>query len=98
MMLLKNSFLVALFSVSTSVLAVPVNVNTASPAEISESLSGIGPAKAEAIVALCKATPCSKPEDLLAVKGIGEKTLEKIRGDLLFAPAKTESAPSAKGQ
>lgn len=89
-MLLKNSFLVALFSVSTSVLAVPVNVNTASPTEISESLSGIGPAKAEAISALCKAKPCTKPEDLLEVKGIGEKTLEKIRGDLLFVSPKAK--------
>lgn len=64
--------------------AIPVNVNKASPEEIAESLKGIGPAKAEAIAKYCKATKCSKPSDLLEVKGIGEKILEKISSDLKF--------------
>ena len=83
-MLLKNSLIIALLSFSVSVLASPVNVNTASVDEIAAALSGIGPAKAAAISTLCTETPCSKPEDLLQVKGIGEKTLDKIKGDLVF--------------
>ena len=89
-MLLKNSLLIALFTFSASVLASPVNVNTASVEEISAALTGIGPAKAAAISNLCKATPCTKPEDLLQVKGIGEKTLEKIKMDLVFKAAKSK--------
>ncbi len=65
-------------------LAAPVNVNTATAEEISSSLSGIGPAKAEAIKQYCQSTKCTKPEDLLSVKGIGEKTLAKISADLRF--------------
>ncbi len=83
-MLLKNGLLIALLSFSASVLASPVNVNTASPDEISSALKGIGPVKAEAISKKCQATTCLKPEDLLQVKGIGEKTLEKIKMDLRF--------------
>ncbi len=84
MMLLKNSLFLVLFAFSVTVLASPVNVNNASAEQIATALSGIGPAKAAAIVSLCKATPCSKPEDLLQVKGIGEKSLEKIKADLRF--------------
>lgn len=83
-MLLKNGLLIALLSFSVSVFASPVNVNSASADEISAALTGIGPAKGEAISKFCQATPCSKPEDLLQVKGIGEKTLEKIKMDLVF--------------
>lgn len=84
----KNLVLVVLlsglsfFSVSAS--ASPVNVNKASVDEISSALSGIGPAKAMAISEHCKKMTCSKPEDLLTVKGIGEKTLAKISADLRF--------------
>lgn len=69
---------------SFSVLATPVNVNTAEPEEIAIALSGVGPAKAQAISSYCREAKCSKAEDLLSVKGIGDKTLEKIRADLRF--------------
>lgn len=84
----KNLVLVVLLSglsfFSVSALASPVNVNKASVDEISSALSGIGPAKAMAISEHCKKMTCSKPEDLLTVKGIGEKTLAKISADLRF--------------
>lgn len=87
-MVFKHRILVVLFSVlstlSFSVFASPVNVNSASAEEISTALSGIGPAKALAISEHCKKMKCSKPEDLLEVKGIGEKTLSKISADLRF--------------
>jgi competence protein ComEA len=91
-MVIKNRVLVVLFSalsiLSFSAFASPVNVNKASPEEISSALSGIGPAKALAISKRCKMATCTKPDDLLAVKGIGEKTLAKISGDLRFKDKK----------
>jgi len=87
-MVVRNRIFVVLFSVlsilSFSVSASPVNVNSASVDEIASALSGIGPAKAMAISEHCKKMTCSKPEDLLEVKGIGEKALNKISPDLRF--------------
>ena len=76
--------LTILFLASFVVSASPVNVNKASAEEIASSLSGIGPAKAAAISEHCKKMKCTKSEDLLEVKGIGEKTLAKISADLRF--------------
>ncbi len=54
----------------------PVNVNTASAAELSQ-LSNIGPAKAAAIVAHREANgPFRSLQDLTHVTGIGERTVE----------------------
>lgn len=86
-MRVKNRFLLLLTALSLfslSAVAAPVNVNTATPEEIAEALKGIGPAKAQAISDYCKANKCTKAEDLKSVKGIGDKTLEKIAGDLKF--------------
>lgn len=77
-------FSVSLFAISSVAVATPVNVNTATADEISSSLKGIGPAKAQAISNYCQKMKCVKPEDLLEVKGIGEKTLSKISEDLRF--------------
>jgi competence protein ComEA len=56
-----------------------VNINTASAADL-DALPGIGPKLAEAIVAHRQQYgPFRRPEDLLQVKGIGEKRLQKIR-------------------
>lgn len=60
--------------------AAPVNINTADEASLSNSLIGVGPAKARAIVEYRQQNGQFKqPEDLLAVKGIGPATLEKNR-------------------
>lgn len=87
-MLSKKMFLVVVLSslsiLSFNSIASPVNVNAATVEQIADSLKGIGPAKAEAISEHCKKVTCSKPEDLLEVKGIGEKTLAKITMDLRF--------------
>ncbi len=56
-----------------------INVNTADQAAL-ESLPGVGPAKARAIVEdRAKNGPYKTVEELLRVAGIGAKTLEKIR-------------------
>ncbi len=54
---------------------VRVSVNSASMAEL-DTLPGVGPATAALII---EGRPYSSLEDLLNVKGIGPKTLEKLR-------------------
>lgn len=73
--------------VSSFAQASPVNVNTASAEQISKALNGIGLKKAQAIVDLCQPKGCHQPSDLLKVKGIGPKTLEKLGADILFSDA-----------
>jgi competence protein ComEA len=58
----------------------PIDINKAS-AEDLEKLPMIGPVKAKAIVEYRKEHgPFQRLEDILEVSGIGEKTLERIRG------------------
>ncbi|MFA5679593.1 MAG: helix-hairpin-helix domain-containing protein [Pseudomonas sp.] len=59
---------------------VTVNINNASAAEIAETLSGIGLAKAEAIVTYRDENGAFETiDDLQLVKGIGLATVEKNR-------------------
>ena len=66
-----------------------VNINTANAAELA-LLPGIGESKASAIVSTRKARGgFQSVDDLLAVKGIGEAALEKIRGHVVLKGATT---------
>jgi competence protein ComEA len=59
-----------------------VNINSADAAALA-TISGIGPKKAEAIISYRKANGKFKTvNDLQKVKGIGPKTLEKIKSGL----------------
>ena len=65
-------------------LAAPVNVNTAGPSELSSSIKGVGPKKAEAIVDYRKEHgPFHSVAELAKVKGIGPATIEKNRDNLV---------------
>ena len=69
-------------------LAAPVNVNTADAETLSEALQGVGPSKARAIVEYRqKHGPFRSPDDLSLVQGIGERTVELNRANILVAPA-----------
>ena len=70
----------------------PVNVNEADAETIARELDGIGPAKAQAIVEYRESNgPFETVEDLLKVKGIGEKVLENNRKDILLKGEKGDS-------
>ena len=64
-----------------SALAGPVNVNTADAATISAELKGIGPA----VEYREKYGPFESIDDLTLVSGIGERTIEQNRADILLA-------------
>lgn len=79
----KLFFIIMMFSFNA--LAAPVNINTADAKTISESLDGIGMKKAEAIVSYRKEKgPFKTSDELSNVKGIGEKTVAKNKGDILL--------------
>lgn len=68
------------------VLAGPVNVNTADAETISAELKGVGLAKARAIVEYReKYGPFESVDDLTLVSGIGKRTIEQNRADILLS-------------
>ena len=90
--MMKKGIAFVFISLFSSNVMAGVNVNTASPQEIADALYGVGIKKAQAIYDYCRKNSCQKPEDLLNVKGIGPKTLDKIRQDLIFDEFENQSA------
>jgi competence protein ComEA len=73
-----------LLSCSSLIYAEPVNINTASAEELAENLKGVGPKKALAIIEYREANgPFFTAEKFTNVKGIGQKTLEKNRDEII---------------
>jgi len=67
-----------------------VNINTADAEAIKNELQGVGMQKAEAIVAYREANGAFKSVDELAnVKGIGLKTVDKNRANILVDTDRT---------
>jgi len=80
---------------SFSVLAQPVDINQADAETIAQSLNGIGPKKAEAIVKYRAEHGAFKTmSDLENVSGIGAKTLKLNEKDIVISGA--ESKQDAK--
>ena len=74
----------ALVVLGTTLVQAKVNINTATDAEL-QSLPGVGPAKAKAIIA---GRPYASIEGITKVRGVGSKTLEKWR-DLITIEGET---------
>ncbi len=94
--------LVAFFAFTISAFAA-VNLNTATKEEL-DSVKGIGPVKAQAIIDYRNQHgPFKSVDDLKNVKGFGDKTVAKMRGELSVSgpttmagsqPAKAADAPA----
>ncbi len=90
--ILKSLVLSALLA-GSAFAADRVNINTADAGTLDRVLVGVGPSKAEAIVAYRKANGAFRSADQLAsVKGIGLATVEKNRDRILVAGAATPTA------
>ena len=74
----------------------PVNINTATSEEL-QLVPGIGPATADKILQMRKSYGAFKSvDDLLSIRGLGPKRLEKMRKYLTVgkpAPAKSGALP-----
>jgi len=72
----------------------PINLNSASAAEL-QQVPGIGPSTADKILQMRKSYGAFKSvDDLLAIKGIGPKRLEKMRKYLTAGKAPQAKKPS----
>ena len=81
---------------ATATVATPINLNTATQAQL-ESLPGIGPGAAQRILEYRqKNGNFKKIEDLMNVKGIGEKSFLKLKPLVTVAADKGERAGGAR--
>lgn len=84
--------ILALSLFAVNVQAGPVNINTADIKSLAENIRGVGVKKAQAIVDYRKRHgPFKRVEDIVKVKGIGPKLLEKNRADLRITTAKVKN-------
>ena len=97
---LSAAFSAATFSTTKKPPPEPVNLNTATSAEL-QQVPGIGPATAEKILKMRKSYGAFKSvDDLLAIRGIGKKRLDKMRKYLTVGKVKSSRAmqPATSGK
>lgn len=71
-----------------------VNINTATKDEL-DSVKGIGPSKAQAIIDYRNKNGAFKSlEELSNVKGFGEKSIAKLKGELTVSGASSAAKPA----
>jgi competence protein ComEA len=94
--LLRAALFALLLSGSTLAAGERVNINTADAATLDRVLDGVGPSKAEAIIAYRKANGAFRSADQLAsVKGIGLATVERNRDRIVVAGGATPAGTAA---
>ena len=88
MKLLTTMFAGLLLALSVAVRAEePVDINAATAEMLAEAIDGVGMRKAEAIVRYREQHgPFASVDDLVEVSGIGQKTLERNRENLIAGP------------
>ena len=93
--MMMQKLLVMLAFCSANAFASPININTADAKTIADSLNGIGIKKAEAIINYrTKNGDFKSIDDLSHVSGIGAKTIEKNKTDILLNDNTSIPAPS----
>jgi competence protein ComEA len=92
---MKSLGIAVWFALSTGIAGATVNLNTATKDEL-VALSGIGPAKAQAILDYRAAHgPFKTVEQLKDVKGIGAKRFEKLKPELTVSGAQAKAAAAS---
>lgn len=81
------SLLLSLQTPQTSTATTPVELNSATAAEL-RSLPGIGEKRAAAIIRRRNRRPFRRVRELLYIRGIGRKTLKKLRPRVRVALSK----------
>ena len=85
MKLFHSLLLSTILLLSTSAFAEKININTANAEQIASAMSGVGDNKAKAIVEYRTSHGKFKSIDSLEnVDGIGEKTIEKNKDNLML--------------
>src|SRR5580693_8318123 len=78
--------------------AQPININTANSEQL-QQVPGIGPATADKILQMRKSYgPFKSVDDLLAIRGLGAKRLEKMRKYLTVGGPSQSKKPSSPVQ
>ncbi len=74
---------IALLACAAAFAAEPVNINTADAQSLAEAINGVGLKRAEAIVLHREQNgPFKSVNELVQVRGVGEKSVEKSRDRL----------------
>lgn len=95
-----KKLLIALFAffAFSGIATAAINLNTASKEEL-ESVKGIGPKKAEAILEYRKKNgPFKTVDDLNQVSGFGDKSVANMRTELTVEAAAPSPAKTAKAE
>lgn len=87
--MIKKTMAALLFALALTGMAVaessPVDINTATVEQLAEALNGVGPARAEAIVAYREEHgPFGHIDELVNVRGIGLATVDRNRDRILL--------------
>ena len=80
-MKLSKTVAAVIAALVTSVQLMAVNLNTASAQEL-QAIKGIGPSTAAKIIEYRKNNPFDTIDEVMNVKGIGEKKFARIKHDL----------------
>ena len=88
---IQSMFVLLAMLVSVSSFAGPVDINSADASTLASAITGVGESKAAAIVAYRDTHgPFASVDELSKVKGVGMKTVNKSRNNLMV------SAPPGK--